>query len=61
VISFEQSGDGPPLIIVDGAIAYREVGPSGMLAKSFLTCRSTLHVATRSKPSETVRKRSCGA
>jgi pimeloyl-ACP methyl ester carboxylesterase len=31
-IAFERSGAGPPLIIVDGAIAYREVGPSRKLA-----------------------------
>jgi len=32
-IAYERTGDGPPLIIVDGAIAYREVGPGGKLAK----------------------------
>jgi pimeloyl-ACP methyl ester carboxylesterase len=32
-IAFERSGGGPPLIIVDGAIAYRKVGPSGKLAE----------------------------
>jgi pimeloyl-ACP methyl ester carboxylesterase len=31
-IAFERSGGGPPLIIIDGAIAHREVGPSGKLA-----------------------------
>jgi hypothetical protein len=32
-IALEPPGDGPTLIIVDGAIAYREIGPSGKLAK----------------------------
>jgi len=41
-IACERSGDGPPLIIVDGAIAYREVGPSGKLAKE-LSHRFTVY------------------
>jgi pimeloyl-ACP methyl ester carboxylesterase len=31
-IAFDRSGEGPPLIIVDGALCYREFGPSGPLA-----------------------------
>jgi pimeloyl-ACP methyl ester carboxylesterase len=31
-IAFEKTGDGPPLIIVDGAMCYRESGPSRPLA-----------------------------
>lgn len=31
-IAFEVTGDGPPLIIVDGAMCYRASGPSGPLA-----------------------------
>lgn len=31
-IAFEAAGAGPPVIIVDGALAYREVGPSAKLA-----------------------------
>jgi pimeloyl-ACP methyl ester carboxylesterase len=41
-IAFERTGDGPPLIIVDGAIAYREVGPSGKLARE-LSHRFTVY------------------
>jgi pimeloyl-ACP methyl ester carboxylesterase len=41
-IAFERSGGGPPLIIVDGAIAYREVGPSGKLARE-LSHRFTVY------------------
>jgi pimeloyl-ACP methyl ester carboxylesterase len=32
-IAFEQTGDGPPLILVDGALCYRESGPMRPLAK----------------------------
>lgn len=32
-IAFEQIGNGPPLILVDGALCYRGMGPSGPLAK----------------------------
>jgi pimeloyl-ACP methyl ester carboxylesterase len=32
-IAFERSGDGPPLILVDGALCYRESGPSRPLAE----------------------------
>jgi pimeloyl-ACP methyl ester carboxylesterase len=31
-IAFEQTGEGPPLILVDGALCYRESGPSRPLA-----------------------------
>jgi pimeloyl-ACP methyl ester carboxylesterase len=31
-IAFEKSGEGPPLILVDGALCYREMGPSRPLA-----------------------------
>jgi len=31
-IAFEKSGDGPPLILVDGALCHRESGPSRPLA-----------------------------
>ncbi len=32
-IAFEQTGDGPPLVLVDGALCYRESGPMRPLAK----------------------------
>ena len=32
-IAFERSGDGPPLILVDGALCYRASGPMRPLAK----------------------------
>lgn len=32
-IAYEAAGDGPPLIIVDGAMCYRESGPSRPLAE----------------------------
>jgi len=32
-IAYERTGEGPPLIIVDGALCYRGQGPSGPLAK----------------------------
>jgi pimeloyl-ACP methyl ester carboxylesterase len=32
-IAFEQTGDGPPLILVDGALCYRDSGPMRALAK----------------------------
>jgi pimeloyl-ACP methyl ester carboxylesterase len=32
-IAFERSGEGPPVILVDGALCYREVGWSRKLAK----------------------------
>jgi pimeloyl-ACP methyl ester carboxylesterase len=32
-IAYETCGDGPPLILVDGALCYREMGPSRALAK----------------------------
>lgn len=31
-IAFDQSGDGPPVILVDGALCHRTFGPSGPLA-----------------------------
>src|SRR4249920_2629422 len=31
-IAFERTGQGPPLILVDGALCYRASGPSGPLA-----------------------------
>ena len=31
-IAYEKCGDGPPLILVDGALCYREMGPSRALA-----------------------------
>lgn len=33
-IAFERRGSGPPLIIVDGALCYREMGPGAKLAKA---------------------------
>jgi pimeloyl-ACP methyl ester carboxylesterase len=33
-ISYETCGQGPPLILVDGALCYREMGPSRALAKA---------------------------
>jgi pimeloyl-ACP methyl ester carboxylesterase len=32
VIAYETCGEGPPLILVDGALCYREMGPSRALA-----------------------------
>jgi pimeloyl-ACP methyl ester carboxylesterase len=32
-IAFEQAGEGPPLVLVDGALCYRESGPMRPLAK----------------------------
>lgn len=32
-IAYDRTGDGPPLIIVDGAMCYRGQGPSGPLAR----------------------------
>lgn len=32
-IDFDQTGEGPPIILVDGAMCYREVGRSTKLAK----------------------------
>jgi Alpha/beta hydrolase family len=32
-IAFERTGHGPPLIVVDGALCYRGMGPSGSLAE----------------------------
>jgi len=32
-IAFDQTGQGPPLILVDGALCYRASGPMGPLAK----------------------------
>jgi pimeloyl-ACP methyl ester carboxylesterase len=34
VIAYETCGDGPPLILVDGALCYRKMGPSRALAKA---------------------------
>ena len=31
-IAYERTGDGPPLIIVDGAMCYRESGPARPIA-----------------------------
>src|SRR5688572_15000386 len=33
-IAYETSGHGPPLILVDGALCYREMGPSRAVAKA---------------------------
>jgi pimeloyl-ACP methyl ester carboxylesterase len=33
-IAYETCGEGPPLILVDGALCYREMGPSRALAKA---------------------------
>jgi len=32
-IAFDRSGEGPPIILVDGALCYRASGPMGPLAK----------------------------
>jgi len=32
-IAFDRIGDGPPLILVDGALCYRASGPNGQLAR----------------------------
>jgi hypothetical protein len=32
-IAFERTGSGPPLIIVDGALCWRESGPARNVAK----------------------------
>ena len=33
-IAYETCGDGPPLILVDGALCYRDMGPSRKIAKA---------------------------
>src|SRR5882762_3235563 len=33
LIAFDRSGEGPPIILVDGALCYRASGPMGPLAK----------------------------
>jgi len=33
IIAYDVIGEGPPLILVDGALCYRESGPNGELAK----------------------------
>jgi pimeloyl-ACP methyl ester carboxylesterase len=42
-IAYERSGDGPPVILVDGALCYRGMGPMGplatLLAKRFTVFR----------------------
>jgi len=32
LIAYDRSGEGPPIILVDGALCYRQFGPSGPLA-----------------------------
>jgi pimeloyl-ACP methyl ester carboxylesterase len=45
-IGFERAGNGPPLILVDGALCYRASGPSRPLAK-LLTDRFTVYTYDR--------------
>jgi pimeloyl-ACP methyl ester carboxylesterase len=46
VIAFERLGDGPPLILVDGAMCHREFGPARPLAEK-LTDRFTVYLYDR--------------
>jgi len=45
-IAFDRIGEGPPVLLVDGAIAYRGFGPSGPLAKA-LASRFTVFTYDR--------------
>jgi pimeloyl-ACP methyl ester carboxylesterase len=45
-IAFDKAGQGPPLIIVDGALCYRAAGPSGPLAAQ-LAQRFTVYTYDR--------------
>ena len=45
-IAYEVSGDGPPLVIVDGAMCFRDSGPSRPLAAE-LAADFTVHVYDR--------------
>jgi pimeloyl-ACP methyl ester carboxylesterase len=45
-IAFDRSGEGPPLIVVDGAMCYRASGPSGPLA-AMLTRHFTVYTYDR--------------
>ena len=43
-IAFERSGEGPPLILVDGALSYREGGGSSRPLAALLAQRFTVYV-----------------
>jgi pimeloyl-ACP methyl ester carboxylesterase len=45
-IAYERVGQGPPLVLVDGALCYRASGPSGPLAAA-LADRFTVHTYDR--------------
>jgi pimeloyl-ACP methyl ester carboxylesterase len=45
-IGYDVTGDGPPLILVDGALCYRRSGPNGDLAKE-LASRFTVYTYDR--------------
>lgn len=45
-IAFERTGDGPPLIFVDGALSYRGSGPAGPMAAE-LASRFTVYTYDR--------------
>lgn len=51
-IAYEVSGDGPPLVIVDGAMCYRDSGPSRPLAAE-LAADFTVHTYDRRGRGET--------
>src|SRR4051812_21086444 len=46
VIAYEKSGEGPPVILVDGALCYRASGPARPLAKA-LADRFTVYTYDR--------------
>lgn len=45
-IAYERLGDGPPVVFVDGAMCYREMGPSRSVAEE-LASRFTVHIYDR--------------
>ena len=38
-VAFEKSGEGPPIILIDGALCYRGSGPSRPLAAELSMAR----------------------
>lgn len=45
-IAYETQGSGPALILVDGAMCYRDFGPARALANAFAT-NHTVHIYDR--------------